>query len=238
MTAQDPRTIRSGGIQQACQDKRLRRQDSASGEARERFVAGRSSSRGVVDGVGGTGFQSRDARPVAANAPSVRTMIRWNGLSVAGELAGPRHPGIKTVPYVRRSHPVVERLIRTVRRDCLDRHTVPWTAADLERSSSSSSSTTTSIARMRTSRAPVGDDPERGRRSGESPGVSVAAALSWAGSHAEGRRTRPGESRSSCGSGERALSNQSGSRHQRRSPTCRITAWKRGSAAIDLNGGY
>jgi len=38
---------------------------------------------------------------------------------------------IKTVPYVPRSHPVVERLIGTVRRECLDR-LLFWTAADLE----------------------------------------------------------------------------------------------------------
>jgi transposase InsO family protein len=38
---------------------------------------------------------------------------------------------IKTVPYVPRSHPVVERLIGTVRRECLDRMLF-WTAADLE----------------------------------------------------------------------------------------------------------
>src|SRR6185295_19974364 len=39
---------------------------------------------------------------------------------------------IKTVPYVPRSHPFVERLIGTVRRECLDR-VLFWTAADLER---------------------------------------------------------------------------------------------------------
>jgi len=39
---------------------------------------------------------------------------------------------IKTVPYVPRSHPVVERLIGTVRREYLDR-LLFWTAADLER---------------------------------------------------------------------------------------------------------
>jgi putative transposase len=39
---------------------------------------------------------------------------------------------IKTVPYVPCSHPVVERLIGTVRRECLDR-VLFWTAADLER---------------------------------------------------------------------------------------------------------
>jgi transposase InsO family protein len=38
---------------------------------------------------------------------------------------------IKTVPYVPMSHPFVERLIGTIRRECLDR-TLFWTAADLE----------------------------------------------------------------------------------------------------------
>ncbi|MEP7305272.1 MAG: integrase core domain-containing protein [Acidobacteriota bacterium] len=39
---------------------------------------------------------------------------------------------IKTVPYAPRSHPFVERLIGTIRRECLDR-TLFWTGADLER---------------------------------------------------------------------------------------------------------
>jgi hypothetical protein len=38
---------------------------------------------------------------------------------------------IKTVPYVPLSHPFVEGLIGTIRRECLDR-TIFWTAADLE----------------------------------------------------------------------------------------------------------
>src|SRR5262249_48825879 len=38
---------------------------------------------------------------------------------------------IKTVPYVPLSHPFVERLIGTVRRECLDQ-TLFWTATDLE----------------------------------------------------------------------------------------------------------
>jgi putative transposase len=38
---------------------------------------------------------------------------------------------IKTVPYVPLSHPFVERLIGTIRRECLDR-TLLWTTADLE----------------------------------------------------------------------------------------------------------
>jgi transposase InsO family protein len=38
---------------------------------------------------------------------------------------------IKTVPYAPRSHPFVERLIGTIRRECLDR-TLFWSAADLQ----------------------------------------------------------------------------------------------------------
>ena len=38
---------------------------------------------------------------------------------------------IKTVPHVPWSHPFVERLIGTLRRECLDR-TLFWTSADLE----------------------------------------------------------------------------------------------------------
>ena len=38
---------------------------------------------------------------------------------------------IKTVPYVPLSHPFVERLIGTLRRECLDR-TLFWTATDLQ----------------------------------------------------------------------------------------------------------
>jgi putative transposase len=39
---------------------------------------------------------------------------------------------IKTVPYVPLSHPFVERLVGTIRRECLDRMLF-WTTADLER---------------------------------------------------------------------------------------------------------
>src|SRR2546422_5128677 len=50
---------------------------------------------------------------------------------MAGESANPRRGAIMTVPYVPLSHPFVERLIGTIRRECLDR-TLFWTAADLE----------------------------------------------------------------------------------------------------------
>jgi hypothetical protein len=38
---------------------------------------------------------------------------------------------IKTVPYAPLSHPFIERMIGTIRRECLGR-TLFWTAADLE----------------------------------------------------------------------------------------------------------
>ena len=52
-----------------------------------------------------------------------------------GAITSPRRAAhseeVKTVPYVLLSHPFVERLIGTIRRECLDR-TLFWTAADLE----------------------------------------------------------------------------------------------------------
>ena len=97
---------------------------------------------------------------------------------------------IKTVPYVPRSHPVVERLIGTVRRECLDRMLF-WTAADLERKllefQQYDNEHRTHAGRAGRPPAPC---PDPSRRSGESPDVSVAAALSWAVSHAEGRVTQ------------------------------------------------
>jgi putative transposase len=86
---------------------------------------------------------------------------------------------IKTVPYVPRSHPVVERLIGTVRREYLDR-LLFWTAADLERKL---------VEFHGAGRAPAGAEPGHRRRSGQSPSVSVAAALSWAVSHTARRVT-------------------------------------------------
>ena len=54
---------------------------------------------------------------------------------------------IKSVPYVPLSHPFVERLIGTVRRQYLD-HILFWTTADLETSCSISGPTLTTIGRM------------------------------------------------------------------------------------------
>jgi transposase InsO family protein len=96
---------------------------------------------------------------------------------------------IKTVPYVPRSHPVVERLIGTVRRECLDRMLF-WTAADLERKLVAFQQYYNEH-RTHTARAgyPPAPSPDTAG-AGASPGVSVAAALSWAVSHAKGRVTQ------------------------------------------------
>ena len=50
---------------------------------------------------------------------------------MAGQPSSIRVLEIKTVPYVPLSHPFVERLVGTLRRECLDR-TLFWTTADLE----------------------------------------------------------------------------------------------------------
>src|SRR5438876_5582987 len=63
---------------------------------------------------------------------SARTMIRCNRFHTwQANLRILDVTEIKTVPYVPSSHPFVERLIGTVRRECLDR-TLFWTTADLE----------------------------------------------------------------------------------------------------------
>ena len=54
---------------------------------------------------------------------------------------------IKSIPYVPLSHPLVERLIGTLRREYLD-HLLFWTTTDLETSCSISGPTLTTIARI------------------------------------------------------------------------------------------
>ena len=93
---------------------------------------------------------------------------------------------IKTVPYVPLSHPFVERLIGTIRRECLDR-TLFWTTADLEMK-------LLDFQRYYNGhRAHAGLDgrtpdpsPDPGRRPRDCPLVSMAAALSWAVSDTDG----------------------------------------------------
>jgi transposase InsO family protein len=92
---------------------------------------------------------------------------------------------IKTVPYVPLSHPFVERLIGTIRRECLDR-TLFWTAADLELKllefQRYFNRHRTHTGAGRTDAGTV----HRGRpRTSECQQLSLAAPLSWAVSDAD-----------------------------------------------------
>src|SRR5215831_17442275 len=77
--------------------------------------------------------QSSDSRPEGSeilkfrprSVVSVSSMASQSIIRVLGVTE------IKTVPYVPLSHPFVERLIGTIRRECLDQ-LLFWTAADLE----------------------------------------------------------------------------------------------------------
>jgi putative transposase len=98
-----------------------------------RRIVGFSVHRSVVDGVAlcrmfnhATCGQSLPAYLSADHDP----LYRFHQWQANLRILNIRE--IKTVPYVPRSHPVIERLIGTVRRECLDR-TLFWTAADLER---------------------------------------------------------------------------------------------------------
>src|SRR4030081_2810276 len=89
----------------------------------------------ILVGFGG----ARSGHPVSASAGD-RCPTRWSrrrplcGGRVRARQAPSAGPQSfsKTVAHVPRSHPVVERLIGTVRRECLDRMLF-WTAVDLER---------------------------------------------------------------------------------------------------------
>ena len=69
-----------------------------------------------------------------ARATQVRQLGSRSAVSLSAMAANLRVlevTEIKTVPYVPVSHPFIERLIGTIRRECLDR-TLFWTARDLE----------------------------------------------------------------------------------------------------------
>ncbi|CAN5875888.1 hypothetical protein BH24ACI4_BH24ACI4_33640 [soil metagenome] len=116
-----------------------------------RRIVGFGVHRGVVDGVGLCRMFNRairgDTSPTYC-AASTTFAGRQIQLSPRTYLSSDHDPlyqfhqwqanlrildvkEIKAVPYVPLSHPFVERLIGTIRRECLDR-TLFWTAADLE----------------------------------------------------------------------------------------------------------
>ena len=95
---------------------------------------------------------------------------------------------IKTVPYVPLSHPFVERLIGTTRRECLDQ-TLFWTTADLEMK-------LLDFQRYfygHRTHAGLGGltpEPRTGERTSECEWVSLVGPLSWAVSDADRGMTR------------------------------------------------
>jgi integrase-like protein len=93
---------------------------------------------------------------------------------------------IKTVPYVPLSDPFVERLIGTIRRECLDRMLF-WTAADLEMKLLDFQHYYNGHrTHAGAGRAHAGTQRRRGRCPRECLCVSMAAALSRPVSHADG----------------------------------------------------
>ena len=97
-----------------------------------RRIVGFGVHRGVVDGVGLCRMFNRAIRGetaptyVSSDHDPLYQFHRWQANLRILDVTE-----IKTVPYVPLSHPFVERLIGTIRRECLDR-TLFWTAADLE----------------------------------------------------------------------------------------------------------
>jgi Integrase core domain len=97
-----------------------------------RRIVGFAVHRGVVDGVGLCRMFNRATRGQASPkyvSSDHDPLYRFHQWQANLRILDVRE--IKTVPYVPLSHPFVERLIGTIRRECLDR-TLFWTAADLE----------------------------------------------------------------------------------------------------------
>jgi putative transposase len=97
-----------------------------------RRIVGFGVHRGVVDGVGLCRMFNHATRGhisptyLSADHDPLYRFHQWQANLRILDMTE-----IKTVPYVPLSHPFVERLIGTIRRECLDR-TLFWTIADLE----------------------------------------------------------------------------------------------------------
>jgi putative transposase len=97
-----------------------------------RRIVGFGVHRGAVDGVGLCRMFNRATRGqppptyLSSDHDRLYQFHQWQANLRILDLEA-----IKTVPYAPLSHPFVERLIGTIRRECVDR-TLFWTAADLE----------------------------------------------------------------------------------------------------------
>ena len=97
-----------------------------------RRIVGFGVHRGAVDGVGLCRMFNRSARghtPPTHLSSDHDRLYQFHPWQANMRILGVKE--IKTVPYAPLSHPFVERLIGTIRREYLDR-TLFWTAGDLE----------------------------------------------------------------------------------------------------------
>ena len=97
-----------------------------------RRIVGFGVQRGVVDGVGLCRMFNRATRgdtPPTYVRSDHDPLYRFHQWQANLRILDVKE--IKSIPYVPLSHPFVERLIGTIRRECLDR-TLFWTTADLE----------------------------------------------------------------------------------------------------------
>jgi putative transposase len=97
-----------------------------------RRIVGFGVHRGLVDGLGLCrmfNHATRGQTPPTYLSADHDPLYRFHQWQANLRILDVRE--IKTMPYVPLSHPFVERLIGTIRRECLDR-TLFWTAADLE----------------------------------------------------------------------------------------------------------
>src|SRR5262245_60658391 len=97
-----------------------------------RRIVGFGVQRGVVDGVGLCWMFNRarcGQTPPAYVSSDHDPLYRFHQWQANLRILDVKE--IKTIPFVPLSHPFVERLIGTIRRECLDR-TLFWTTADLE----------------------------------------------------------------------------------------------------------
>jgi putative transposase len=97
-----------------------------------RRIIGFGAQRGVVDGLALCRIFNRAIRAqtppkyISSDHDPLYRFQQWQANLRVLDVTE-----IKTVPYVPLSHPFIERLIGTIRRECLDR-TLFWTALDLE----------------------------------------------------------------------------------------------------------
>jgi hypothetical protein len=96
-----------------------------------RRIIGFGVHSGIVDGVALCGCSTCDSRAQSAQISQLRSRSAVSFPPMGGGSSDPRVTEIKSVPYVPLSHPFVERLIGTIRREYLDR-ILFWTTADLE----------------------------------------------------------------------------------------------------------